>query len=86
MIQIYGCSTVEEAVLKIKQVRDMHRQGSFEILNWPSKSPDVLEAVGSSAWRKQKHARLKDKKSWNECWDSNRDVFKFNNRFGTKGQ
>lgn len=43
-----GTNTEEEAVIKIKQIIDVHKAGGFEMVNWISNSKSVLDSLPDS--------------------------------------
>ncbi|XP_053699180.1 uncharacterized protein LOC128746160 [Sabethes cyaneus] len=73
--------SVEEAVKLAREVRLVHRKGGFEIRNWVSNSPEVLQSLGETKPVAPVHFN-QDKQTSKErvlgvIWDPNTDEFAF---------
>ncbi|XP_065087716.1 uncharacterized protein LOC135709338 [Ochlerotatus camptorhynchus] len=73
--------TVDEAIERTEQVRFIHQKGGFEIRNWVSNSPEVLQSLGEQKPVSAVHI-TEDKVTSHErvlgmIWDPDRDELSF---------
>ncbi|XP_058817455.1 uncharacterized protein LOC131680761 [Topomyia yanbarensis] len=76
-----SADSVQEAIRRASEVREIHSRAGFEIRNWVSNSNEVLEGLGKSATKRTVHFH-RDKTNETErvlgiIWDPVSDVFSF---------
>lgn len=73
--------TVEEAIRRAKEIRFIHSKAGFEIRNWVSNSPEVLQSLGERNPAQAVHFSV-NKETETErvlgiIWSPNQDTFSF---------
>ncbi|XP_062704050.1 uncharacterized protein LOC134286454 [Aedes albopictus] len=76
--------TIEEAISRAKEVKFVHQKGGFEIRNWVSNSPEVLQSLGEQQQVSTVHF-AEDKGSIQErvlgmIWNPQSDEFSFSTK------
>lgn len=73
--------SIEEAVKTVHSVREVHRRGGFEMINWVSNSEEVLESIPIEARAQSKKLLNLDSKNVERIlglyWDVEKDMFTF---------
>ncbi|XP_055628950.1 uncharacterized protein LOC129770264 [Toxorhynchites rutilus septentrionalis] len=72
--------TKKEAIVLAKQVKEIHSHGGFEMTNWVSNSPDVLEALDASEVPEKNldtTIEVANEKVLGMWWSTESDVFTY---------
>ncbi|XP_040169684.1 uncharacterized protein LOC120904034 isoform X2 [Anopheles arabiensis] len=76
-----SCDTIEEAIQRVKEVKNIHGQAGFNMRNWVSNQPSVLPSLGESASDKNKKINLceetKHPRVLGILWDPSTDTLQF---------
>ncbi|XP_062714353.1 uncharacterized protein LOC134291085 [Aedes albopictus] len=76
-----SADTTDEAVARALQVRDIHKNGGFEMRNWSSNSPEVLLKLGQTVEPPGPSFVCDKSDGWERVlgmmWDPVKDVFVF---------
>lgn len=74
--------TIDAAIMRIKQICSVHKEGGFEMCNWVSNSKEVLAAIPEDLRAKSTNDLLQQSKLPVErvlglWWNAESDVFTF---------